>query len=138
MSKIKINHVAVVVSDVNTALTFWQDALGIHAEKVEHNEDESVDIAFLPLGESEIELIAPFTDDSGVAKYLAKKGAGLHHLCLDVDDIDAALAQLTAKGVELITEAPRTRPDGTRYAFVHPRSTGGVLLELYERARVTS
>lgn len=132
---IKINHIAVVVEDVNTALSFWQDALGITAEKVEHNEDEAVDIAFLPLGDGEIELIAPFTEDSGVAKYLAKKGAGLHHLCLDVDDIEGVVARLNAKGVEMINETPRVRPDGTRYAFVHPRSTGGVLLELYERVK---
>ncbi|MCA9904138.1 MAG: VOC family protein, partial [Anaerolineae bacterium] len=79
-----------------------------------------------------IELIQPTTDDSGVAKYLAKKGAGLHHLCIEVEDIAAALAHIAASGAELINETPRTRPDGTRYAFVHPKSTGGVLLELYQ------
>ncbi len=107
-------------------------ALGLPVEKVEHNEGEAVDIAFLPLGEGEIELIAPFTAESGVAKYLAKRGAGMHHLCLEVEDIDAAITQLIAHEVELINETPRTRPDGRRYAFVHPASTGGVLLELYE------
>ncbi len=128
----KINHIAIVVDDVNTALSFWQKALGLPLANIEHNADEAVDIAFLPLGEGEIELIAPFTDDSGVAKYLAKRGAGMHHLCLEVDDLDAAMQQLLANGTELINEVPRTRPDGRRYAFVHPRSTGGVLLELYE------
>ena len=128
----KINHIAIVVDDVNEALKFWQTALGLPLAHVEHNEDEQVDIAFLPLGESEIELIAPFTEESGVAKYLAKRGAGMHHLCLEVDDIDAAMQQLVAGGAELINETPRQRPDGRRYAFVHPRSTGGVLLELYE------
>lgn len=128
----KINHIAIVVPDVNEALRFWQTALGLPVEKVEHNENEAVDIAFLPLGEGEIELIAPFTDDSGVAKYLAKHGAGMHHLCLEVDNIDSAIAQLIANGAEMINEAPRIRPDGRRYAFVHPRSAGGVLLELYE------
>ncbi|MBL8130275.1 MAG: methylmalonyl-CoA epimerase [Anaerolineae bacterium] len=135
MPPVKINHVAVVVEDVNTALAFWRDALGITAAHVEHNEEELVDIAFLPLGEGEIELIAPFTADSGVAKYLAKKGQGLHHLCIDVQDIDAVVVRLKGARVELINETPKTRPDGlTRYVFVHPKSTGGVLLELYERA----
>jgi methylmalonyl-CoA/ethylmalonyl-CoA epimerase len=130
----KINHIAVVVSDVNEALNFWQKALGLPLAHVEHNEDELVEIAFLPLGEGqgEIELIAPFTEDSGIAKYLAKRGAGMHHLCIEVDDIDALMQQLVANGIEMINETPRSRPDGRRYAFVHPRSTGGVLLELYE------
>ncbi|MCC6802068.1 MAG: methylmalonyl-CoA epimerase [Anaerolineae bacterium] len=128
----KINHIAVVVEDVNEALTFWHKALGLPLAQVEHNENEAVDIAFLPLGEGEIELIAPFTEDSGVAKYLAKRGSGMHHLCLEVEDIDATMQKLVADGIELINETPRTRPDGRRYAFVHPRSTGGVLLELYE------
>ncbi len=128
----KINHIAIVVDNVNDALQFWQTALGLPLAHVEHNEDELVDIAFLPLGEGEIELIAPFTADSGIAKYLAKRGAGMHHLCLEVEDIDATMQQLVAGGAELINETPRTRPDGRRYAFVHPRSTGGVLLELYE------
>ncbi len=137
MPPIKINHIAVVVENVDAALTFWRDALGLPLHHVEHNTDEAVDIAFLPVGEGEIELIAPFTGDSGVAKYLAKRGAGMHHLCIDVDDITAVMNQLAAKGVELITETPKTRPDGTRYGFVHPRSTGGVLLELYERPKST-
>lgn len=131
----KINHIAIVVENVNEALQFWQQALGLPLAQVEHNEDEAVDIAFLPLGESEIELIAPFTEDSGVAKYLAKRGAGMHHLCLEVDDIEATMQRLVAGGAELINETPRMRPDGRRYAFVHPRSTGGVLLELYEEVK---
>jgi methylmalonyl-CoA/ethylmalonyl-CoA epimerase len=133
MSQIKINHIAIVVEDVNSALAFWRDALGLKVKHTEHNVDEQVDIAFLPVGEGEVELIAPFTEESGVAKYLAKKGAGLHHLCLEVDDIEAAVAQIKAAGSELITDTPKVRPDGTRYGFVHPKSTGGVLLELYER-----
>ena len=132
MTMAKINHIAVVVEDVNVALGFWQKALGLPLAQVEHNEGEEVDIAFLPLGDSEIELIAPFTEGSGVAKYLAKHGAGMHHLCLEVDDLDEIMQQLVNNGTELINDVPRTRPDGRRYAFVHPRSTGGVLLELYE------
>jgi methylmalonyl-CoA/ethylmalonyl-CoA epimerase len=128
----RVNHIAVVVPDVEQALGFWRDALGLELARVEHNEREGVNIAFLPVGESEIELIAPTSEDSGVARYLSKTGGGLHHICVEVDDIAAALESLKAKGVELINEAARTREDGIRYAFVHPRSTGGVLLELYE------
>lgn len=132
MAPIKINHLAVVVEDVEQALKFWHEGLGLNVSKQEHNEEEAVDIAFLPVGESKIELLAPFTDDSGVAKYLAKRGAGMHHVCLDVEDIEAAMNALTSKGFELINETPRTRDDGTRYAFIHPKSTGGVMIELYE------
>lgn len=129
----KINHIAVVVADVQQALGFWRDALGLPLQRVEHNAREQVDIAFLPVGsEGEIELIAPTTPDSGVAKYLAKTGGGLHHLCLEVDDLAHALADLAAKGIELINPEPRLRDDGIAYAFVHPRATGGVLLELYQ------
>lgn len=133
MTHLKINHIAIVVPDVNEALKFWRDALGLPLQHTERNADEAVDIAFLPLeGQGEIELIAPITDDSGVAKYLAKKGAGLHHICLEVDNIDGAMRQLAERGAELLNDAPKTRPDGTRYCFVHPKSTGGVLLELYQ------
>lgn len=132
MPPIKVNHIAIVVEDVNVALSFWRDALGLDLQHTERNEEEAVEIAFLPVGESEIELLAPITEDSGVAKYMAKKGAGLHHVCIDVDDIHVVIQRLTEHNVEMINDAPRTRPDGTLYAFVHPKSTGGVLLELYQ------
>jgi methylmalonyl-CoA/ethylmalonyl-CoA epimerase len=132
MSPVKINHIAVVVEDIDEALTFWRDAFGLPLHERRNNEDEKVEIAFLPIGESEIELVAPTTDDSGVAKYLAKNGSGLHHLCVEVDDIVGAIKQITDSGAELINDAPKSRPDGTKYAFVHPKSTGGVLVELLE------
>ena len=132
MTLIKIDHLAVVVDDMSAALNFWQNALGLPLQGTETNEHEAVDIAFLPVGESRIELLKPTTEDSGIAKYLAKRGAGMHHLCLAVDDIEAAMAQIIAQGVQLINETPRQREDGTRYAFVHPKSTGGVMVELYE------
>lgn len=132
MPPIKVNHIAVVVEDVETALSFWRDALGLDLQHTERNEEEAVEIAFLPVGESEIELLAPITEDSGVAKYMAKKGAGLHHVCIDVEDIDATMKRLVEHNIEMINASPRTRPDGTLYAFVHPKSTGGVLLELYQ------
>lgn len=129
---IKVNHIAVVVDDMDTALNFWRDAFGLPLGHTEDNVEEAVRIAFLPIGESEIELIEPTTNDSGVAKYLQKKGAGLHHICIEVDDIAASMMHLKTNGVELINETPRERPNGTLYAFVHPKSTAGVLLELYQ------
>ena len=128
----RINHVAIVVEDLDAALGFGRDALGLPLHKTEANPGESVDIAFLPVGDSEIELLKPTDAESGIGKYLAKKGQGMHHLCVEVEDIEAVIAQLVAHGVEMINAEPRTRPEGTRYAFVHPKSAGGVLVELYE------
>jgi methylmalonyl-CoA/ethylmalonyl-CoA epimerase len=133
MPKIKsINHVAIVVEDMDESLTFWRDALGIELREVRDVPAEKSQVAFLPLAGSEVELVRPTSDDSGIAKYLAKRGEGLHHLCLEVDDIDGMLAQLKAKGIRLINDEPRKASDGKRYAFVHPESTSGVLVELYQ------
>ena len=129
---IKINHVAIVVPDLEEARAFWVDALGLKLERVDDVPEEAVRVAFLPTGESEIELLEPTDSESGVARYLDKRGPGIHHLCLEVEDIEAVLGRLQARQVELINETPRTAADGKKYAFVHPRSTGGVLLELYE------
>jgi methylmalonyl-CoA/ethylmalonyl-CoA epimerase len=135
MPKIKqINHVAVVVEDMQQALHFWRDALNIEMHELRDVPAEMSQVAFLPLAGSEIELVQPTSDDSGIAKYLAKRGPGMHHICLEVDDIDAMMAQLTAKNVRLINEQPRTAADGKKYAFIHPQSTGGVLVELYQLA----
>ncbi|MBZ0277784.1 MAG: methylmalonyl-CoA epimerase [Anaerolineae bacterium] len=134
MTAIKIDHLAVVVEDLDSALNFWRDALGLEMGGRQEVAAEAVEIAFLDAGSAHIELVRPTTEDSGIAKYLAKRGAGMHHVCLAVQDIEAALQKLTASGIELINETPRTRDNGTRYAFVHPKSTGGVLVELYEAA----
>jgi methylmalonyl-CoA/ethylmalonyl-CoA epimerase len=128
----RINHVAIVVENVDHALAFWRDALGLPLHKRELNTGEEVEIAFMPLGESEIELIAPTNATSGVGKYLAKRGMGLHHLCLEVDDVAGMMAQLRAKGVELINDAPKVNAEGVKYCFVHPKSAFGVMVELYE------
>ncbi len=128
-----INHIAIVVEDMDAALNFWRDALGLSLQKTEDNPTEEVQIAFLPVGDSEIELLKPTTESSGIAKYLAKKGAGMHHVCVEVEDIEGVMDRLRAHGIELINDTPRLRPDGvTRYAFVHPKSTQGVLVELYQ------
>lgn len=128
----RINHVAVVVDDLEKSLSFWRDALGIDLHELRDVPAEQSKVAFLPLEGSEVELVEPTTADSGIAKYLAKRGPGMHHLCLEVDDLAGMLAQLKARNVRLINEEPRIAADGRKYAFVHPESTGGVLVELYE------
>jgi methylmalonyl-CoA/ethylmalonyl-CoA epimerase len=128
----KINHIAVVVDDMEKSLAFWRDALGLNLSELRDVPAEAAQIAFLPVGGSEIELVRPTTDDSGLAKYLTKKGPGMHHICLEVDDIEAMLILLKARGVRLINDAPKTSADGRRYAFIHPESTSGVLVELYQ------
>jgi len=128
----RLNHVAVLVPDLEQALAFWQDQLGLTLDHVETVSSMAVKIAFLPLGESEIELVQPTTEDSGLAKYLAKRGPGLHHICIETDDIKGKLAELKEKSVRLIDEEPVLMDDGRQLAFIHPKSTGGVLVELYE------
>ncbi len=128
----RIHHVAVVVDDMDKSLSFWRDALGMDMQELRDAPTEQSQVAFLPLAGSEVELVRPTTEDSGIAKYLAKRGPGMHHICLEVDDISAMLAQLRDKGVRLINDEPRMAADGRKYAFVHPESTGGVLVELYE------
>jgi methylmalonyl-CoA/ethylmalonyl-CoA epimerase len=133
MPKVKqIHHVAVVVDDMEKALAFWRDALGMALQELRDVPAEKSRVAFLPLPGSEVELVQPTTDDSGIARYLDRRGPGMHHLCLEVDDIEAMLSQLKEKGVRLINEDPRTAADGKKYAFIHPESTSGVLVELYQ------
>ena len=133
MSKVKgINHIAVVVDDMEKSLSFWRDALGMELHELCDVPAEKSKVAFMPLAGSEIELVQPTSDDSGIAKYLAKRGPGMHHICVEVDDIHGMLAQLKSKGIRLINEEPRIAADGKKYAFVHPESTNGVLVELYQ------
>ncbi len=129
-----VNHVAVVVDDMEKSLKFWRDALGIQLQELRDVPAEKSQVAFLPIAGAEVELVMATTDDSGIAKYLAKRGPGMHHLCLEVDDINGMMSQLIAKDIRLINEEPRTTADGKKYAFIHPESTGGVLVELYQLA----
>lgn len=131
----KINHIAILVNDLESPLNFWRDALGLELTQVEEVPGEQARIAFLPTGDSEIELVQPTTDDSGLARYLEKRGSGMHHICLEVDDIDGMLAQLKEKGIQLINEQAKVGSDGRRYAFIHPKSASGVMVELYELAK---
>lgn len=127
----KINHVAIVVKDIDAALAFWRDQLGLKLDHIEDVPSQASKVAFMPVGEGEVELVEPTNPDSGLAKYLNTRGEGMHHLCVEVDDIEGMLAQLKEKGVRLINEEPLDLP-GRRMAFIHPKSTNGVLLELYE------
>jgi methylmalonyl-CoA/ethylmalonyl-CoA epimerase len=133
MPKVKrIHHVAVVVDDMEKSLSFWRDALGLNPSEVRDVPEQKSQVAFLPAGESEVELVKPTSDDSGIAKYLTKRGPSMHHICVEVDDIRAMLVQLKSRGVHLINEMPMASSSGKKYAFIHPESTSGVLVELYE------
>ena len=129
----KINHVAIAVPDIDSSLTFWRDAMGLMVDHIEEVPSQKSTVVFIPVGESEVELVRPTSEDTGVAKFIAEKGGGMHHLCFEVDDIDAMLADLKEKGVRLINETALELP-GRKMAFVHPKSTGGVLVELYQIA----
>ncbi|MDQ3009783.1 MAG: methylmalonyl-CoA epimerase [Acidobacteriota bacterium] len=128
-----IQHLGVAVASIDDALAFWRDGLGLELKEIEVVEDQGVRVAMLPIGESRIELLEATGAETPVGKFIAKRGAGLHHLCVEVDDINAKLAELKARGVRLIDEQPRTGAGGALVAFVHPSSTGGVLIELTQR-----
>ena len=127
----RIHHVAVVVERMEPALAFWRDALGLDLAVVEEMNADRVTIAFLPVGESKIELVEPTDDTTGVARYLAKSGEGVHHVCFEVANLAETLLRLEIDGVELIDTAPRKGAEGP-VAFLHPRSCHGVLVELIE------
>jgi methylmalonyl-CoA/ethylmalonyl-CoA epimerase len=128
----RIDHIGVVVNDLQTALAFWQDALGLDLTHVDDVSAEHSQVAFLPAGGSEIELVKPTTNDTGLARFLEKRGPGMHHVCLEVDDLEEMLARLKSKGIQLINETPVLGSGGKKYAFIHPKSAGGVMVELYQ------
>lgn len=128
----KISHIAIVVPDLDEAMGFWVDALGLPLQHMEHVPDQGVDVAFLPSGESEIELLEPVDMESGVARFMNNRGPGMHHICFEVDDIEQVLANLREAKVPLINEEPTIGTGGKKIAFIHPKGTGGVLVELYE------
>ena len=126
----RIAHVGIAVPDLGTALAFYRDVLGLQPHPPE-TADGAI-IVSLPFGESEVELLAPRDADGPIARFLAKRGPGIHHVCYRVADLDAALAACRAAGYRLIDETPRTGAGGHRVAFVHPKATAGILLELTE------
>ncbi|MGC9519884.1 MAG: methylmalonyl-CoA epimerase [Desulfuromonadaceae bacterium] len=126
----KINHIGVAVTSIEEALPYYRDQLRMNHEGSEEVAEQKVKVAFLQIGESRIELLEPTSDDSPVAGFLKKNGPGVHHIAYEVDDLIDALQNLEAQGVRLIDKEPRNGAHGTKIAFVHPKSSGGVLTEL--------
>ncbi len=133
----QLDHVAIAVKDLDAAVRFYEGVLGLRCRGRERVSDQAVAVAFFGEGPGRIELICPFTPDSGVAKFLAKRGEGLHHICLDVPDLRATLVQLASKGTPLLDQVPRRGAGGSEIAFLHPRAAQGVLVELKQRADPT-
>ena len=129
----KIDHIGVAVKNIEEAAGFWQGTLGLKITGVETVEAQKVKTAFLPTGDSEIELLEATDAESAIAKFIENKGEGIHHLALRVDDIEAALAFLSAQGIRLIDQTPRQGAGGAKISFIHPKAAGGILLELCQR-----
>jgi len=129
----KIDHVGIAVKDLDAAIKFYEEILGLKVDMIEENADQKVKIAFIPTGDSEVELLQSTTPDGPVAKFIESRGEGMQHIALRVDNIEAALAGLKDKGIRLIDEVPRYGAGGARIAFIHPKATLGTLVELCER-----
>ena len=128
-----IDHIGIAVNSIDEAMKFWEGALGVKCHGVEEVAEQKVKTAFLPIDDSEIELLEGTSEDSPVSKFIAKNGQGIQHIAIRVADIEAGLAELKEKGVRLIDEKPRIGAGGAKIAFLHPKATGGVLLELCQR-----
>lgn len=133
MKPIVIDHIGIAVNSIEESLKFWQEGLGIECHGVEEVADQKVKTAFLPIKESEIELLEGTSPESPVAKFIEKKGEGIHHIAIRVENLEAAIEEMKAKGFKMIDETPRKGAGGALIAFVHPKSAGGVLLELSQR-----
>ena len=129
----KIDHIGIATRRLEDGLAVWRDALGLRIDSTEEIAEQGVRVAMLEVGETHVELLEALTPDSPVGKFLAKRGPGIHHIALEIDDIAASLAELKSKGARLIDETPRVGAGGCLVAFVHPSSTDGVLLELVQR-----
>ncbi|GIU81973.1 MAG: methylmalonyl-CoA epimerase [Acidobacteria bacterium] len=128
----KINHLGIATKGIDEALKFWEEALGLKNVHTEIVQDQKVKVAMLPVGETRVELLEPISDDSPISKFLEKRGGGIHHIAIEVEDIYECLERLKQRGVQLIDEQPRRGADDCLIAFVHPHSTNGVLLELVQ------
>jgi len=128
----KIEHIGIATRGLDDALGFWRDALGLELQDVEEVAEQGVRVAMLPLGETRVELLEPTSEASPIARFLEKRGAGIHHIAVRVDDIGATLKHLKEQGLRLIDEVPRRGAGGCLVAFIHPSSANGVLLELVE------
>jgi len=133
MKILKIDHIGIAVASMDNGKNFWSDILGLSFEGDEAVAEQKVKTAFFPVGESEVELLESTSPDGPIAKYIEKKGEGIQHIAFRVENIESALAELKAKGVRLIDETPRKGAGGAKIAFLHPKATSGVLVELCER-----
>jgi methylmalonyl-CoA/ethylmalonyl-CoA epimerase len=134
MKILKIDHLGIAVNTIDEGKNFWSDVLGLEFEGAETVEEQKVTTAFFPVGESEVELLESTAPDGPVAKFIEKKGTGFQHIAFRVADIDAALEELKQKDIQLIDQTPRIGAGGARIAFLHPKATGGILVELCERS----
>lgn len=133
MKVLKIDHLGIAVNSIDQGKDFWRDVLGLGFEGTETVEEQKVTTAFFPVGESEVELLESTSPDGPIAKYLEKKGPGMQHIAFRVENIEEALQELKDKGIQLIDQTPRKGAGGAKIAFLHPKATGGVLVELCER-----
>ena len=133
MKALKIDHIGIAVKSLEEGLAFYENTLGIKSHGVEEVAEQKVKVAFLPCGDSELELLESTDPEGAVARFIEKNGEGIQHIAIRVENIEAALAELKEKGVRLIDEEPRYGAGGARIAFVHPKATNGVLLELCQR-----
>ncbi len=132
----KVDHIGIAVSDLDKALEFYTKVLGLELDGIEVVEDQRVKVAFLPLGDTEIELLESTEPEGPIAKFIEKKGEGIQHIAFKVEDINEALEEMRKKGIRLIDEQPRYGAGGAKIAFLHPKSTRGVLVELCERKQI--
>jgi methylmalonyl-CoA/ethylmalonyl-CoA epimerase len=133
----KIDHLGIAVRSIRDSLAFYRDALGLEVAGTERVEDQGVEVAMLPVGEARIELLEPFSEDTVVGRFIAKRGEGLHHICYEVEDLASKLDELRSRGVRLLEGYPRRGAEGKLVAFLHPTSANGVLVELVEKARTS-
>ena len=133
MKAVKVDHIGIAVNNLEEAIRFYQDVLGVALQGTEEVAEQKVKVAFMPCGDSEIELLESTAPDGPIAKFIEAKGQGIQHIAYRVDDIEQAIAEMIEKGVRMIDEKPRYGAGNARIAFVHPKSTNGVLIELCER-----
>lgn len=131
----KIDHLGIAVRSISDSLAFYREALGLELSGSETVEDQGVTVALLPVGEARIELLEPFSEETPVGRFIARRGEGLHHICYEVDDLASKIDDLRSRGVRLLDGYPRRGAEGKLVAFLHPASANGVLVELVEKAR---
>ncbi len=129
----KIDHLGIAVRSIGDSLRFYEEALGLELHSTERIEDQGVTVAMLPVGESRLELLEPFSEDTVIGRFIAKRGEGLHHICYEVENLEERLAEMRAQGVRILDGYPRRGAEGKMVAFLHPASANGVLIELSEK-----